>query len=124
MKMRLPRRTPVSFSLECDEDSLRKTWSRDGDREGETAVAWADVTYILAFKRDLWAYDRICLEIGTSEGWAIEIDEEMEGWQRVIERLPEYLPGCAACPDWSGDVALPPFARNEKILFRAPSRAG
>lgn len=80
-------------------------------------VEWQDITYLLAFKRDLWAVDRICIEVGTYHGYAFEIDEDMDGWECVVNQLPEYLPGCLACTDWWPTVAQPPFAPNETRLY-------
>ncbi|HMZ82288.1 MAG TPA: hypothetical protein PLL06_21500 [Acidobacteriota bacterium] len=115
-RFRDPRSSPT-FSIICTPHQLSKTRSVKGNIEQETVIAWQDIAYLLAYKRDLWAVDLICIEVGTCRGFAFEIDEEMDGWEVVVNRLPEYLPGCPAYADWWQVVAHPPFARNETQLY-------
>jgi hypothetical protein len=77
---------------------------------------WRDVNRVTAYKRDLYVTDLICLAISTAET-AIEINEEMQGWQSLMETLPGYLPGMPEQPRWFDTVARPPFATNVTKLF-------
>ncbi len=115
-RFRDPQQSPT-FSIRCTPHQLSKTRSVNGKIERETVIAWQDIAYLLAYKRDLWAVDLICIEVGTCHGFAFEIDEEMDGWEFVVNHLPEYLPGCPAYADWWDAVAHPPFARNETQLY-------
>ncbi|MBI4751699.1 MAG: hypothetical protein HY774_24720 [Acidobacteria bacterium] len=92
-RFRDPQPSPT-FSIICTPHQLWKTRAVNGKIEQETVIEWQDITYLLAFKRDLWAVDLICIEVGTNHGYAFEIDEEMDGWECVVQRLPEDLPGC------------------------------
>ena len=80
-------------------------------------VSWSDVLKAVTFKRDQYVVDRICLVFELSGDRAIEINEDMLGWQEVVERLPEYLPGTAPFHEWFQEVAFPAFATNARTIF-------
>jgi hypothetical protein len=88
-------------------------------KDGSTTraeVLWSEVARIVAFKRDVFAYDMICFGFETAEG-CVEVDEEMEGWEEMIDALSSYLPGILGEADWWGKVVQPPFATNPTTLF-------
>ena len=62
-------------------------------------LEWHDVSAVLAYKRDLYSVDLICLGFVTPEG-TIEVDEEMQGWSQMLEELPSRLPGVPPVSDW------------------------
>jgi hypothetical protein len=64
-----------------------------------------------------FGYDLICIAIGTSTG-AIEINEQMPGWNKLVQALPKYLPGGRRYEEWFTQVAQPPFATNQTEIFR------
>lgn len=80
-------------------------------------MLWTEVARAVAFKRDLGTVDCICLFFARADGTGIELDEEMAGWSRLIEALPQYLPGCAAWSNWFAGVAFPAFATSETEIF-------
>jgi hypothetical protein len=93
----------------------RTTYLSDGSQLN-AEVKWAEVERVLVYKRDLFAYDVVCLTFGTAEG-AIETDEEMEGWKVMIAALQKYLPGIRSEEEWWEKVAQPAFATNMTQIF-------
>jgi hypothetical protein len=81
------------------------------------SLEWGKVNSVLAYKRDLYTVDLICLGFGTPEG-AIEVHEEMEGWSHLVEQLPSLLPGTPPLSDWWERVAKPPFASSVTTLYK------
>jgi hypothetical protein len=47
--------------------------------EPSATMPWGEVDSVMAFKRDLFAYDCICLFAAKSAGTGVELDEEMGG---------------------------------------------
>lgn len=80
-------------------------------------MVWDDAISIKAFKRDIWAVDLICLVIELSNGGGIEVNEEMGGWDSLVQKLPEYLPGCKTFGEWFETVAFPAFHPNLTSIF-------
>ncbi len=80
-------------------------------------LAWQDVNTIEAFKRDLYAVDLICLAIILKDHKIVEINEEMEGWDSLVEKLPDYLPGCRKFAEWFSVVAFPAFQPNVTEIY-------
>jgi hypothetical protein len=79
-------------------------------------MRWNEVKAVIAFKRDLYATDLICLGfLGPDR--TIEVDEEMHGWLQLVEGLPDLLPGTPSLSDWWEQVAKPPFAPSVTKLF-------
>src|SRR3954467_1576256 len=86
---RRSRRTVVRTAITHDPLRLvvTSTWSDGSD--SVLTFNWRDVNRVTAYKRDLYVTDLICLAISTAET-AIEINEEMQGWQSLMETLPGY----------------------------------
>jgi len=85
--------------------------------ERSDLLRWSDVESVLAYKRDVFAHDLICLRFSTAEG-TLEVDEEMQGWPHLVEILPEFLPGTPSFADWWERVAQPPFAPSIITLYK------
>src|SRR5262249_156198 len=83
------------------------------------SLEWDDVSAVLAYKRDLYTVDLICLGFVTRNG-TIEVHEEMQGWSQLLDQFPSRLPGAPPCSDWWGRVAKPPFAPSVTKLFERP----
>jgi len=81
-----------------------------------TTVAWRDITGVTEFKADLGFVDLLCMAIFTENG-EFEINEQMEGWEKLIEELPTYLPGFPHASSWFDRVAQPPFSTNFTRLY-------
>jgi hypothetical protein len=84
-----------------------------------STLRWDDVNAVIAYKRDIFAFDLICLGFGTANG-SIEVNEQMHGWSHLIEELPLRLPGTPPFSDWWERVAQPPFAPCVTKLFERP----
>jgi hypothetical protein len=79
---------------------------------------WADVQAVVAYKRDVFAFDVICLALEFPGPTSIELNDQMQGWQPFIDSLPLYLDGLPPSDEWVPAVALPAFATNMRVLFR------
>lgn len=83
-------------------------------------VPWDEILEACAFKMDLITQDLFCLTLSTGKNGvaarSIHINEEMTGWYTLIEKLGESLPGAEL--DWWAKVAYPPFATNERVIYR------
>lgn len=83
----------------------------------QTVLRWRDVIRVDAFKRDLFAVDLICLAFIENGNLEVEINEEMDGWNSIVEQLPEYLPGCQKFDEWFRPVAIPAFELNLRVIY-------
>jgi hypothetical protein len=86
------------------------------------SIGWSDMVRVVAFKRDLWTVDCICLAIQATDGTIMEVNEEMEGWEALTDTIPKHLPGSKEWAEIFWQVAFPAFATNEMVIFeRTPS---
>jgi len=102
--------------ISCDESGFAVTLAGSVSSEGAASLKWDEVNTVLAYKRDFYVTDLICLGF-TSPAGTIEVDEEMQGWSQLVERLPSLLPGTPPMSDWWERVAKPPFASCVTKLF-------
>ena len=86
-------------------------------------IPWAEVDRVVAFKRDCYVTDCICMEFVRANGMAIEVNEEMDGWEGLTTALPKYLLGSKELSEWFSPVSFPAFATNEVVLFDRDSAA-
>lgn len=111
----MPRQYVLTIS--CDETGLAVMAC---DRKGSaqtSSLRWDAVHTVIAYKRDIYSYDLICLALGNDKE-SIEVNEEMQGWSELVERLPAFLPGTRPLSGWWERVAQPPFAPSVTTLFR------
>jgi len=78
---------------------------------------WSEVKSAMAFKRDLLTTDLACLEF-MLETSSFEINEEVPGWQSVVDLLPDYLPGARPYVEWWPEVVQPPFQASRLTVFQ------
>jgi len=83
------------------------------------AIDWAKIEKVIAYKRDCFGFDLMCLGIDGA-GSAFEITEEAKGWDELLDRAPDYLPGWRSKTDWYQGVMLPAFKENRTIIFSRP----
>ena len=85
-------------------------------------VPWREIRQIDAYKIDLWAVDEVCLgfRFGADDSW-IEVSESDGGWRPLLESIRRRFPTIPA--GWEYDVLFPPFAANERTLYRADAAA-
>jgi hypothetical protein len=77
-------------------------------------VRWVDVTRVISFKRDLFTYDLICLQLSWSGG-SLLFHEEIAGWYQFVHHLNADLP---VLEKWEEKVMFPAFATNETVVYQ------
>jgi len=85
--------------------------------KSKVVVPWSSMRRLMAFKRDLLYYDNICILIEGQDGPLAQIDEDMVGWQTLMEKLPERLPGMRPWQEWWPTVAFPAFESNATVIW-------
>ena len=78
---------------------------------------WSDINTIVAFKRDLFTVDLLCLRIEAVSGQIFEVNEEMGGWSALLEALPNYLQGCMTKQQVLDAIVNPAFATNQTKVY-------
>jgi hypothetical protein len=81
------------------------------------SMTWSEIVRIVAFKRDLFSTDCVCLMMLRHDNMGVEVDEEMKGWSEFTQTLPIYLPGCKPWSGWFMEITTPAFAPNETEIF-------
>ena len=97
---------------------MKVSWLTPENEIGERAIEWQAVVSIFAFKRDLFAVDLICLCVNMNDDTAVEVAEDMKGWEALAMKLPEYLPGCKKFEQWFEAVAIPAFKPNVTEIYQ------
>jgi len=90
----------------------------DNPREVLREVDWSEIQNVIAYKKDAVSVDMICFAIATGDGSAVEIHEEMIGWDTLVETLPKNLLGFPNGEQWFAAVAFPAFATNVTTLYQ------
>lgn len=80
-------------------------------------ITWDQITRIVAFKRDVYSHDVICLLIETSTKSLLEVNEGTPGWTELVNELPIHLPSARPYSQWFTDVAFPAFAPSPTDVF-------
>jgi hypothetical protein len=86
-------------------------------------VRWAEVEKIIAYKRDLFSYDCICVMFDLIGGASIEIDETMDGFVDVMKRAGETCAGCIKLDKWYFEIMTPAFKTKLTELYRKNATA-
>ena len=97
-----------------DRDGLTLALHPSGEVVGR--LAWSDVRRATAFKRDLVTTDLACIEFELASQ-SFEINEEIPGWQSVVDLLDQYLPGALPYAEWWPEVLKPPFETRKTPIF-------
>ena len=85
--------------------------------QSKTELKWNEVNRVVAYKRDCYAHDLICMGFTTLDDGFIEVNEQDDGWDALIEAVPRLLPGITSKEEWWGKITQPPFATNLTTLF-------
>lgn len=117
LKSRAVRSQRTVFTLFHTVNALTLSWRGPSHDNGDIVVAWRDTIRLEVFKRDLLFVDLICLTIVRRNDKALEINEEMDGWKSLTDKLPEYLPGCQTLEEWYPVVAFPAFRTNRTVIY-------
>ena len=124
IRSRRQGRTGTAYTLTYDSAGLQLSWLTLENETGRSSCGWDQVQSIFVYKRDLYVTDLICAVFVISSTEAIEVHEEMAGWQPLVESLPEHLPGSAPFATWWQAVAVPAFAPNARVIYqRSPPPA-
>ena len=79
-------------------------------------VRWADIQEIVAFKRDLFSYDAICLGFRIDErDHFVEVAEDYPGYKPFLSTVEQRFP---LKDDWWREVAFPAFATNWTTIWK------
>lgn len=103
------------------------TWTIELHRDGFSVIPtyrfaervdidWASVREVVAYKVDCYVHDAIYMSIQIGDDEYITLSEDHAGYAEWIQAAQKHLPGMRQ--DWYEEVAFPPFARNETVLFR------
>ncbi len=46
-----------------------------------------------------------------------EVNEEFEGWELFVKKIPHYLDGCEPYDDWFQKIIHPPMTTNSIQIF-------
>jgi hypothetical protein len=113
-RSRLTRARQVSFNF--NSDGVTYTSGINDELENDQLIPWTNIENVAAFKRDLYAYDLICIAFETAE-FAYEINEEMTCWPAFVAEISTHLPGCLKAEEWYLAVMLPAFKTNWTVLY-------
>lgn len=89
--------------------------------ESPISLEWDSVVEAIAFKRDLFSTDRVCIVFRLTSGSEVEVHEEMKGWVALCDALPSNLSGSPALTAWFMEITTPAFAPNPTLLFHRDS---
>jgi hypothetical protein len=81
-------------------------------------VPWSSVRTIATYKLDLLVQDAICLAFEVGDDVWVVASEEERGFDSLRAELARRYPGIPG--DWFWVAAMPPFAENYRVLWRAP----
>lgn len=113
---RAGRRESV-YTIFHNANAMKLSWRSIKHGTYELVISWQDTVGVKAFKRDLYSVDLICLSILSKDSKAVELNEEMAGWESLVEKLPAYLPGCRPFAGWFSAVAYPAFRPNVTNIY-------
>lgn len=77
-------------------------------------INWSEIDKIVAYKKDLVAYDLVVMEIVVGEN-ALKINEETPGWFQMIIKQKEIFETIPQ--DWELNIVQPAFAKNYTVLY-------
>ena len=83
-------RRETAYTIFHNANAMKLSFVGMKNERGQLVFAWQDTVQVKAFKRDLYAVDLICLAILMKNNKAVEINEEMSGWESLVEKLPQF----------------------------------
>lgn len=86
--------------------------------ETSNSLNWASIAEAIAFKRDLFCVDQVCIVFCSNDGFELEVNEGMKGWNELCQVLPIYLPRTPAWEEWFMQITTRAFELNSILLFR------
>jgi hypothetical protein len=110
------RKQNATSRVSLTEVGLAVTSVGSGGESRIEEIEWINIEKVIAYKRDCYGFDLMCLAIGVAED-ALEITEEMEGWDDLLDRAPDFVPGWQSKTDWYQEVMLPAFETKPTVIF-------
>lgn len=80
----------------------------------EKLIKWSDIEQINAYKKDVYVYDLVVMEIVIGEN-ILTINEETPGWFQLIIKLKEIFRDIPE--DWEIKITQPAFAKNFTTIY-------
>jgi len=84
-------------------------------------VRWADIEAIFVYKRDLFTYDELNMEIFLTDEYRIRITEETDGWYQFIVKLKEVFP--AIDKEFEVKLMFPAFETNLSLIYTSTGKS-
>jgi hypothetical protein len=128
-------RKEMNFSTEISEENRKEfekiyndngifTYNENGFvikiEKTEKNVEWTEIKTLIAYKKDLFAVDIICLDIILENETLFKINEETKGWFKFLEHSKVKLE--ITDKTWEMNIAVPAFEPNTTIIFDKESR--
>jgi len=79
-------------------------------------VKWDEIESLIAFKRDNYTTDTICMDIFCENDFKFSINEEVSGWYVFVSKLQEKFPQIDK--KWQMEIAHPAFKTNQTLLYK------
>ncbi len=84
-------------------------------KDSSKTINWSEINQINAYKKDVYAYDLVVMEIVFGEN-ALSINEETPGWFQLVIKLKEVFESIPK--DWQIIITQPPFATNYTTIYK------
>lgn len=87
--------------------------------DGKKFIYWKDIKTIYAYKRDLYTYDELNLQIDY-ENSSFKISENIKGWYKFVEKIKEIYPNIRQ--DFDIQLMFPAFEQNLTVVYDYKNR--
>lgn len=84
------------------------------------AIKWSEVKTMLGYKRDLFAYDSICLDVFCDNDKVFTINEETKGWFQFVVRSKDRFPEIDKT--WEITITDPAFETKLTLIYDRDKR--
>ena len=81
---------------------------------------WNDIVCMVAYKRDDFTTDCICLDVFCSNKTQFSINEDTKGWYQFIKRTKEQFPTINKL--WDLEITSPAFKKNLTLVYDRENR--
>lgn len=80
-------------------------------------LPWKEVTRVIAYRRDAYVGDLICLAVELDRSRTVELDETMRGWHEFLAALPCYLTGAKRAEETFVSLVAKPHKDEPVLVF-------
>ena len=80
-------------------------------------LPWKEVTRVIAYRRDAYVGDLICLVVELGSLRTVELDETMPGWHEFLAALPCYLTGAKGAEETFVSLVARPHKDEPVLVF-------